>query len=224
MIATLLRQLEYRSGARGVLCSRSSVLGRLAVTRVLAAMLLGVIVLAPAARAQSEPEAGGHELQLWTGGGHGINGSASDTGVWNVGARYGWVLTDPAGPGPLRGRFEYAVDVVPVFWVVQRTGTAYGFGLNPFALKWNFVPHHNVAPYIDLGGGTLFTNHQAPPGTSRVNFTTSGAIGVHFLQSKYNWSAEVRFMHISNAGLSTPNPGINTIQVRLGFGRFTHPE
>ena len=187
-------------------------------------MLLGAIVLAPAARAQSEPEAGGHELQLWSGGGHGINGSASDTGVWNVGARYGWVLTDPAGPGPLRGRFEYAVDVVPVFWVVQRTGTAYGFGLNPFALKWNFVPHHNVAPYIDLGGGTLFTNNQAPPGTSRVNFTTSGAIGVHFLQSKYNWSAEVRFMHISNAGLSTPNPGINTIQVRLGFGRFTHPE
>jgi hypothetical protein len=194
------------------------------VTKVLAAVLLGAIALAPAARAQSEPEAGGHELQVWTGGGHGINGSTSDTGVWNLGARYGWVLTDPAGPGPLRGRFEYAVDVVPMFLVFQKTGTAYGFGLNPFALKWNFVPHHNVAPYIDLGGGTLFTNDRTPPGTSRVNFTTSGAIGVHFLQSKYNWSAEIRFMHISNAGLSTPNPGINTIQVRLGFGRFTHRE
>jgi hypothetical protein len=31
-------------------------------------------------------------------------------------------------------------------------------------------------------------------------------------------------MHISNAGMTTPNPGINTIQVRLGFGRFTQPE
>jgi lipid A 3-O-deacylase len=194
------------------------------VTRILAVVLLGVVSLAPAARAQSEPEAGGHELQLWTGGGHGINGSASDTGVWNVGARYGWILTDPVGPGPLRGRFEYAVDVVPVFLVVQRTNTAYGFGLNPFALKWNFVAHRNLAPYVDIGGGTLFTNNQVPPGTSRVNFTTSGAAGVHFLRSKYNWSAEVRFVHISNAGLSTPNPGINTIQVRLGFGRFTHPE
>jgi hypothetical protein len=57
-----------------------------------------------------------------------------------------------------------------------------------------------------------------------VNFTTGGAIGAHFLRSKYNWSAEVRFMHISNAGMTTPNPGINTIQVRLGFGRFTQPE
>jgi hypothetical protein len=27
-------------------------------------------------------------------------------------------------------------------------------------------------------------------------------------------------MHISNAGLTTYNPGINTIQVRIGLGRF----
>jgi lipid A 3-O-deacylase len=194
------------------------------VTRLLVAVALAMMAFAPGGRAQSGPEAGGHELQLWTGGGHGLNGGTSDTGVWNLGVRYGWVLTDPVGPGFLRGRFEYAVDVVPVFLVFQRTGTAYGFGLNPFALKWNFATHRNVAPYVDLDGGPLFTNNQTPPGTSRVNFTTSGALGVHFLQRKYNWSAEVRYMHISNAGLATPNPGINTIQVRLGFGRFTHPE
>jgi lipid A 3-O-deacylase len=178
----------------------------------------------PATRAQSGPEGGGNELQVWTGGGHGLNGSTSDTGVWNLGVRYGWVLTDAVGPGPLRGRFEYAVDVVPVFLLTQRNGTAYGIGLNPFALKWNFASARSVTPYVDLGGGTLFSNTQVPPGTSRVNFTTSGALGVHFLRSKYNWSAEVRYMHISNAGLTTPNPGINTIQFRIGFGRFTQPK
>ena len=192
------------------------------MTRILF-LLLAVFSVIPMARAQSGPEAGGHELQLWMGGGHALNGSTSDTGVWNIGGRYGWVLTGPIGPGALRGRFEYAVDVVPVFLVFQPAGTAYGFGLNPFALKWNFAAHHNVTPYIDIGGGTLFTNTQVPSGTSRVNFTTSGAAGLHFLRSKYNWSVEVRFMHISNAGLSTPNPGINTIQVRVGFGRFTQP-
>jgi hypothetical protein len=182
------------------------------------------ILNARAVRAQSGPESGGHDLQVWTGGGHGLNGSASDTGVWNLGARYGWVLTDAVGPGPLRGRFEYAVDVVPVFLLTQRNGTAYGFGLNPFALKWNFAGGRSLTPYFELGGGTLFSNTQVPPGTSRVNFTTSGALGLHFLRTKYNWSAEVRFMHISNAGLTSPNPGINTIQVRLGFGRFTQPK
>jgi hypothetical protein len=27
-------------------------------------------------------------------------------------------------------------------------------------------------------------------------------------------------MHISNAGLEVPNPGINTVQVRVGIGKF----
>jgi hypothetical protein len=32
----------------------------------------------------------------------------------------------------------------------------------------------------------------------------------------------VRFVHISNASLQTLNPGINTLQLRLGVGWFTH--
>jgi len=69
-------------------------------------------------------------------GGHGINGSQSGDGVWNAGFRYGLILTAPHGPGFLRGRLEYAVDAVPVFLVVQKTNTAYGVGVNPFAFKW----------------------------------------------------------------------------------------
>ena len=175
-------------------------------------------------RAQAGPQQGGNELQIWTGGGHGTNGSQSGDGVFNIGARYGWILTDAHGPGFLRGRFEYAVDVVPLFLVMQTSNTAYGFGVNPFALKWNFAAHGSAVPYVDIGGGTLFTNVKVPEGTSHVNFTTSGALGVHFLRGKYNWSAEVRYMHISNAGISRPNPGINTIQVRLGLGRFSQPK
>ena len=181
----------------------------------------GMSILSTAANAQTGPEVGGNEVQVWTGGGHGLNGSTSDTGVWNLGFRYGWVLTKPFGPGFLRGRFEYAVDVIPAFVLTQRNGAAYGLGLNPFALKWNFAPQRKIVPYVELGGGVLLANTQVPPGTSHVNFTPQGAIGMHFLRAKYNWSAEIRYMHISNAGLSTPNPGINTIQVRVGIGRFS---
>jgi hypothetical protein len=186
-------------------------------------LLLAFIVSVPTAWPQNGPERGGNEVQVWTGGGHGLSGSTSDTGVWNVGVRYGWVLTNPHGPGFLRGRFEYAVDVVPVFLVFQPVGTSYGFGINPFALKWNLDAGRRIVPYFELGGGTLFTSHEVPAGTSQVNFTSSGAFGMHFLRRKYNWSIEVRYMHISNAGLSTPNPGINTFQVRLGIGRFSRP-
>jgi hypothetical protein len=53
-----------------------------------------------------------------------------------------------------------------------------------------------------------------------VNFTDQAALGLHLLGAKYNLSLELRYMHISNAGLATPNPGVNTVQVRLGVGRF----
>lgn len=187
-------------------------------------LALALFLCAPLAHSQTGPVEGEHEVQFWTGGGHGTNGSQSSDGVWNVGLRYGLILTAPHGPGFLRGRLEYAVDAVPAFLVLQKQNAAYGVGVNPFAFKWILDTNRNVAPYFEIGGGTLFTNTQVPAGTSRVNFTTSGALGLHFLRSKHNVSAEVRFMHISNAGLANPNPGINTIQLRLGFGWFSQKE
>jgi hypothetical protein len=190
----------------------------------LTALAFAVFLHAPAVRAQAGPVEGGHELQVWTGGGRGINGTQSGDGIWNAGFRYGLILTAPHGPGFLRGRLEYAVDAVPAFLVVQKTNTAYGVGVNPFAFKWALETHRSVVPYLEIGSGTLFTNTKVPEGTSRINFTSGGALGLHFLRSKHNVSAEVRFMHISNAGLSTLNPGINTIQFRLGFGLFSQKE
>jgi hypothetical protein len=175
----------------------------------------------PSIRAQAGPEAGDHELQIWTAGGHGTNGITQHTGVWLAGARYGWILTNPHFPGLLRGRFEFAVDAVPVFMVFQPTNTAYGAGLDPFALVWNFEKHGHIVPYAELAGGVSFTNKQVPDGTSTVNFTTSGGLGLRFLAGKLNWNADVRFMHISDAGLTSINPGINTVQLRLGIGMFT---
>jgi lipid A 3-O-deacylase len=184
--------------------------------------LAGLLWCGGSVFAQAGPEEGGHEWQVWTGGGHGIYGSQQDDGIFNLGGRFGLILTAPHGPGFLRGRLEYAVDVVPVFLVTQRTGTAYGAGVNPFAFKWALDTQRHVVPYFEIGGGTLFTNVKVPENTSHVNFTTSGALGLHFLRGRKAISAEVRFMHISNAGISKPNPGINTLQFRLGFGIFTH--
>jgi len=194
------------------------------VKALYAAVILAALCSAPALRAQAGPVEGGNEVQVWAGGGHGTNGVESGDGVMNIGLRYGLILTAPHGPGFLRGRLEYAVEAVPLFLVFQKTNTAYGAGINPFAFKWAFDTHRSVVPYFELGGGTLFTNTKVPEGTSRINFTSSGAVGLHFPGSKHNISAEVRFMHISNAGLATPNPGINTIQFRVGFGRFSQKE
>jgi len=188
------------------------------LTRSLLALL--ILITSNLLSAQVGPEAGGHEVQIWAGAGHSVAGGRGETGAFNAGLRYGWVLTGLHLPGFLRGRFEYAVDAVPVFLVFQPANTAYGAGFDPLGLKWNFERHGRISPYLELTGGTVFTNHSVPTGTNTVNFTDQAALGMHILGTRRNVSVELRYMHISNAGLATPNPGINTVQVRLGIGKF----
>lgn len=185
-------------------------------------LIIGYVLLSVSALslAQTGPEKGGREVQIWAGGGHSVSGGRGDTSAFNAGLRYGWILTGPHLPGLLRGRFEYAVDAVPVFLVFQPANTAFGAGFDPIGLKWNFERHGKLSPYLELTGGTLFTNHEVPSGTNTVNFTDQAALGVQILGARHNVSLELRYMHISNAGLATPNPGVNTVQVRLGVGRF----
>ena len=183
---------------------------------------VGLLLLATSSlvAAQTAPEKGGHEVQIWAGGGHSVSGGRGDTGVFNAGLRYGWILTDPHLPGFLRGRFEYAVDAVPVFLAFQPRDTAYGVGFDPLGLKWNVQRHGRISPYLELTGGVLFSSHDVPTGTNTVNFMDQAALGMHLLGAKHNVSLELRYMHISNAGLATPNPGVNTVQVRIGIGKF----
>ena len=188
--------------------------------RIVAILVFALLVSCICA-AQSGPERGGRELEVWAGGGHSVSGGRGNTGAFNAGIRYGWILTGAHLPSFLRGRFEYAVDGVPLFLVFQPANTAYGAGFDPLVLKWNFERHGRLSPYLELTGGTLFTNHDVPTGTNTVNFTDQAALGVHVLGERHNVSLELRYMHISNAGLATPNPGVNTVQVRLGFGKFS---
>jgi hypothetical protein len=114
------------------------------VRPVLKTFFLTLLATSSLAVAQDGPEAGGHEFQVWTGGGHSVSGGTSDTSVWNAGLRYGWILTQPHLPSILRGRFEVAVDAVPAFVVFQRANTAYGAGVNPVCLKWIFTTRGHV--------------------------------------------------------------------------------
>ena len=198
------------------------------------AFLTLVILLflgAPAARAQSKtaPVSGdrgperGHEWEIWTGAGGDPIGTPKVTlgnSVWTVGARYAWVLTDAHGPGLLRGRFEYAVEALPVLVAFQPGGKAYGIGFSPWIMKWNFVTRRRVSPFIELGGGLVVTTRQVPLGAGTFNFTPSGAIGVNLLRGKYHWSIDFRYFHVSNAQITPFNPGTDTFGFRLGFGGF----
>jgi hypothetical protein len=192
------------------------------VRRSLNIPLLAAIALICAVNtfAQVGPQEGGSEIQIWTAGGHSVSGGRGNTGIFDVGLRYGWVLLDSHGPSFLRGRFEYAIDAVPMYLIFQPRNTAYGIGVNPLNLKWNFDRRGRVVPYAELSGGLLFTTHDVPAGTSSTNFTPSAAFGFHYLGDRFAWTLEGRYLHISDAGLSRLNPGVNTFEIRIGVGKF----
>ena len=184
-------------------------------------VVMAMAALAPRAFAQDGPEKGGHELQFWTGGGGpSLSGGVHDISIWNAGVRYGWILTEALGPKGLRGRFEYAVDAIPIFWFFQPGGNAYGTGLSPITLKWNFDAGSRVVPYVEANGAFVITTRATPPGVSNLNFASSGAIGANFIRRIVDISIDLRLMHVSDAGMTSYNPGINTLELRLSLGKF----
>jgi len=100
------------------------------------------------------------------------------------------------------------------------SGTVYGGGFNPFFWQYNFTSssQQRVIPYLQLGGGMLFTTRDFPAGTSTFNFTPQGGIGAYwFAKPNRAVSFGVRYHHISNAGISHPNPGHNSLYFYAGL-------
>ena len=156
---------------------------------------------------------------LFIGGGTTVDSSPSGQNLV-LGFRLGRVLTDEHGSGILRGTFELGFDIVPLdeYWI---HGGQYAGGVDPVMVKWNFTSGCNVAPYVAVVGGTLFSNHNLPPGdTSQINFTSGAEIGAQIFRAKSrnSWDLSVKAYHLSNASIGNHNPGLNAnLQFMLGY-------
>ncbi|MGC1870758.1 MAG: acyloxyacyl hydrolase [Acidobacteriaceae bacterium] len=170
-------------------------------------------------------------------GGFGTSGETSDHFL-NAGVRIGKVLTNPAGPGILRGQFEYAIELIP-YWQaftpketyplgpqlpsVTTGGTYTGLSMTPIILRWNLVRWKRVMPWLQGGGGLIWTNHKFPPngsrGTSVWNFEPQFGVGIHyFVKPNRAITFGANAVHISNASLGDANPGVNaTVQLQIGY-------
>jgi len=159
-------------------------------------------------------------IGIWTGGGSGVNGRTKDTHLWLTGARFGKVLSTEKGHGTMRGRLEYAIEAIPAF-VVFQDSTVYGFDVTPLLFRWNFTGSRKWIPYFELGAGMLLTTDDVPERTFPVNFTPQAGFGFHiFTAPKQAVTLTFKYMHISNGGLDHPNPGINSLQLMVGYQWF----
>lgn len=181
-----------------------------------------------------------------------------------AGVHAGKVLTGNYGPGVLKGNFEYAVEVFPFWQSYtpkfQREtcianpptpigggappfacgapysvgGTFTGISITPTLLRWNFVGTRVISPWLQGGGGMIWTNHKFPAfggppynltndglnsDTSVWNFTPQFGVGVHyFLSPRRSLDFGANAVHISSASIGDKNPGINaSVQFSVGY-------
>jgi hypothetical protein len=136
---------------------------------------------------------------------------------------WGRVLTDVRGAGPLRGRFEWAIEVIP-FFAQYDPERAYGVGISPLIWRWNFEPHGRWSPFAELGGGLLWTNVDLPSETTHANYTLHGSLAVRVLGEKARGALlGYRFEHISNGNRVDPNPSVNAHAIVVGWSMFRRP-
>jgi lipid A 3-O-deacylase len=185
-----------------------------------------LFVAAIAVQAQGLPAQsltnGAWEFQPFVGGGTGL-GHADTTQFLIAGGRIGKILTKDHLRGWARGNFEAAVDLMPLYLVMQPGGTVYGASFKPAIFEWNFISNHKVSPYAFIAGGVLFTTSNVPPGnTSYVNFTPQLALGFRFFsRPKRSWNFEIQGVHHSNASLGHLNPGLNgSLLFTIGYSWF----
>lgn len=130
---------------------------------------------------------------------------------------WGRILSGPKLSGALRGRFEWAIEVTPVYGQYL-PDHIYGVGVSPLDWRWNFEPRGRYAPFAELAGGLMKSSGPVPPGTTSANFTAHAGGGVRILVA--NRQALVlayRFDHISNGNRLDRNPGVNAHAVHVGW-------
>jgi hypothetical protein len=134
--------------------------------------------------------------------------------------RLGVMLSDPHGSGVFAGNFEFLLDVVSG---VIFEGPGNGMGGATMGLRYNFVsPQASLVPFVQLGAGGVYSDIAESPQEllgSHLNFLGQCSIGV---RSRFHerWSVilQANYNHISNAGLTRRNDGLDAIGGTAGLG------
>ena len=219
-------------------------MNRVAIT--LSAILALLLVPALPLLAQAAPAAKSRSWEIgpFLNVGNGLI-DRTDFHFLSVGAQAGKVLTPLVHAGPFTGRFEYGVNVMPLWQAytpAQHTvfigGTPYGYGggtytglsITPVIFRWNFgSASGHFLPWFQAAGGMLYTTHKfpgtvlvtpgTPGGTSVFNFTPQGGVGLHYFpRPNRSWDFGLNAVHISSASLGDKNPGVNaSLQLQVGY-------
>lgn len=164
---------------------------------------------------------GTQSLSFETGAGYGLKilGSKKHHDLALASLSYGYMLGPVRGEDhwyrgnwELRGEFFTGAQFSPNDdWLV---------GLTPH-LRYNFATGTRWIPFVDAGAGVSATSIGHPDLSHYFEFNLQAGAGVrYFIRDNVALSLEARYLHMSCAGMSTPNLGLNNVNALAGISWF----
>jgi len=84
-------------------------------------------------------------------------------------------------------------------------------------LRRTWRPDSRWRPYVEVASGPMVSQKRVPAATSHFNFMTQAGAGfVYNVGGRVPVFAGYRFLHISNAGYASRNPGLNVSAAVFG--------
>lgn len=132
---------------------------------------------------------------------------------------YGYVLGPVLGKDHwYRGNWELRLELFggsefsPTHsWIV---------GLTPH-VRYDFATGTRWVPFVDVGAGVTGTGISAPDLGSSFEFNLQSGGGVHyFIRRDLALTIEAHYLHVSCAGITSPNLGLNGVTGMIGLTKF----
>jgi lipid A 3-O-deacylase len=90
-------------------------------------------------------------------------------------------------------------------------------GVTPH-LRYNFATGTRFVPFIDAGAGATATSIGPPDLSNVFEFNLQATGGIHyFVRENLAVTLEARFLHMSCAGITSPNRGVNGVLGSIGL-------
>ncbi len=132
---------------------------------------------------------------------------------------YGYMLSPVEGEGHwYQGNWEFRGELLGG---AQFSPTRdWLIGITPH-LRYNFATGTRWVPFVDLGAGVSATSIGPPDLAHYFEFNLQAAAGVRwFIRDDVALSLELRYLHMSCAGINRPNLGLNNGNLMAGVTWF----
>jgi hypothetical protein len=141
----------------------------------------------------------------------------SNVAFVGLGPRLSILPFDPFGPDWLRANVEFGLEGWFQHYTHPSRSLAAGIKL---ATRYHLLRWARWVPYVEALAGVGGTSLNVREIASDFTFVLEAGAGVAYLVERQAITVGVRFLHVSNADLATPNTGVNAVSGRLGITVF----